>query len=83
MLPVRELSRRLRVVRAGVRREKKVRLALESANWSAIEGVLSRGDRRLGEVIVKAEAGGGSLGAWREAMREAGVSVEGYVGRVR
>ena len=69
MLPVRELSRRLRVVRAGVRREKKVRLALESANWSAIEGVLSQGDRRLGEVIVKAEAGGGNLAAWRGAMR--------------
>ncbi|UCC69198.1 MAG: hypothetical protein JSV79_04575, partial [Armatimonadota bacterium] len=81
MLPARELSRRLRAIREGLRREKKVRLALESANWSVIEGVLSQGDRRLGEVIVKADEGGANLGAWRGAMRDAGVSVEEYVGR--
>ena len=71
---VRELSRRLRAIREGLRREKRVRLAFESANWSVIEGVLSRGDRRLGEVIVRAEEGGGNLAAWRDAMREAGVT---------
>jgi radical SAM superfamily enzyme YgiQ (UPF0313 family) len=74
MLPVRELSRRLRMIREGLRREKRVRLALESANWSYVEGVLSRGDRRLGEVIVRAEEGGGKLAAWREAIRGLGVS---------
>jgi len=76
MLPVRELSGRLRSIKEALRGEKGVRLAFESANWSAIEGVLSRGDRRLGPVIVKAEAGGGSLGAWREAV----VSAEGSWG---
>ena len=70
MLPVRELSGRLRSIKEALRREKGVRLAFESANWSAIEGVLSQGDRSLGPVIVKAEAGGGSLAAWREALRQ-------------
>jgi len=70
MLPARELSGRLRNIKEALRREKGVRFAFESANWSAIEGVLSQGDRRLGEVIVKAEAGGGSLGAWRGALRQ-------------
>jgi len=74
MLPVRELSRRLRAIREGLRRERRVRVALESANWSTIEGILSQGDRRLGEVIAKAEAGGGKLAAWRKAFREAGRS---------
>lgn len=76
MLPVRELSRRLRVIRDSLRREKRVRLALESANWSMIEGILSQGDRRLGEVIVNAEARGGNLAAWRGAMRDGEVAIE-------
>ncbi len=77
MLPTRELSRRLRVVREGLRREKRVRVALESANWSVVEGVLSRGDRRLGEVIVKAEEGGGKLGAWRGSLRRLSADRDG------
>ena len=36
-------------------------------NWSMIEGGLSQGDRRLGEVIVKAEAGGGEAGGGESA----------------
>ncbi|MBN1458161.1 MAG: radical SAM protein, partial [Armatimonadetes bacterium] len=75
MLPARELSRRLRVLRESLRRERRVRLTLESPNWSVVEGVLSQGDRRLGEVIVQAEAGGGNLAAWREAMKEAKLNV--------
>jgi len=75
ILPARELSRRLRVIRESLRRERRVRVALESPNWSVVEGVLSQGDRPLGEVIVKAEAGGGNLAAWREAMKAANLSV--------
>jgi len=73
MPPVRELSRRLRAIRYELRSERRVRLALESPNWSHIEGVLSRGDRRLGQAIVAAEAGGGNLAAWRKALSEAGM----------
>lgn len=69
MLPVAELSRRLRAIRDELRSERRVRLALESANWSHIEGALARGDRRIGAVIAEAEARGGGLGAWREALR--------------
>jgi radical SAM superfamily enzyme YgiQ (UPF0313 family) len=73
MPPVRELSRRLRAIRYELRSERRVRLALESPNWSHIEGVLSRGDRRLGQAIVAAEQAGGNLAAWRKALREGGV----------
>jgi len=81
MLPVRELSRRLRVIREALRREKKVRLSLESANWAYLEGALSRGDRRLGRVIARAEELGGKLAAWREAFGAAGLSAEEFAGR--
>ncbi len=83
MMPVRDLSRRLRAIREGLRREGRVRLALESANWSVIEGVLSRGDRKLGAVIAAAESRGGKLAAWRRAMKNAGLTAEEYVGRGR
>jgi len=72
MPPVAELSRRLRTIRDELRGERRVHIALESPNWSHIEGVLSRGDRRLGEVIAAAEAAGGNLAAWRRALRGMG-----------
>ncbi len=81
MLPVRELSRRLRAIRDELRPEKRVRLGVESPNWAVIEGVLSGGDRALGAVIAAAEEKGGNLAAWRRAMREAGLSPDEYVGQ--
>jgi len=78
MPPARELSRRLRIVREALRRDRRVRLAFESANWSYLEGALSRGDRRLGPVIARAEESGGSLSAWRKAFREEGISAEEF-----
>ncbi len=70
MLPARELSRRLRWLRDELRREKRVRVTVESGNWARVEWMLSRGDRRLGRAIADAEQGGGNLAAWRKALRE-------------
>jgi radical SAM superfamily enzyme YgiQ (UPF0313 family) len=81
MLPVRDLSRRLRIVRDSLRGERVVRLAFESVNWAHIEGILSRGDRRLGEVIAAAERYGGNLAAWRRSLEEAGLTAEQFTGR--
>jgi radical SAM superfamily enzyme YgiQ (UPF0313 family) len=80
MLPTAELSRRLRLVRDELRRERRVTLALESPNWSYLEGALSRGDRRLGRVIADAEARGGNLAAWRAAFQRAGLTMEQFAG---
>ncbi len=80
MLPGRELSRRLRAIRDALRPEAAIRLALESANWGCVEGVLSRGDRRLGAVIAAAEREGGNLAAWRGALEQAGLRAEELTG---
>ncbi len=74
MLPVTDLSRRLRYIKNELRSERGVHVTLESANWSHIEGALSRGDRRLGSVIVDAEANGGNLAAWRHAFQKVGLT---------
>jgi radical SAM superfamily enzyme YgiQ (UPF0313 family) len=41
----------------------------ESHNWSDIQALLSRGDRRLTPVLVAAAEGGSNLGAWKRALR--------------
>jgi hypothetical protein len=80
MLPVAELSRRLRLIRDALRPEKRVQLALESPNWSYLEGALSRGDRRLGAVIAEAAEDGGTLAAWRRSFGTAGVTMDEFAG---
>lgn len=41
----------------------------ESHNWSDIQAILSRGDRRLSAVLQKLALGNPNLGAWRAALR--------------
>jgi len=41
----------------------------ESHNWSDIQALLSRGDRRLTPVLMQVKGGEGNLGAWRNALR--------------
>jgi len=41
----------------------------ESHNWSDIQALLSRGDRRLTPVLLAVAKGKGNLGAWTEALR--------------
>lgn len=41
----------------------------ESHNWSDIQALLSRGDRRLTPVLLAVAGGDGGLGGWRSALR--------------
>jgi radical SAM superfamily enzyme YgiQ (UPF0313 family) len=43
----------------------------ESHNWSDIQTLLSRGDRRLTPVLLEVADGAGNLGAWKKALRNA------------
>jgi radical SAM superfamily enzyme YgiQ (UPF0313 family) len=43
----------------------------ESHNWSDIQALLSRGDRRLTPVLLEVAEGAGNLGAWKRALRKA------------
>jgi len=48
----------------------------ESVAWSVVQGVLSRGDARLGPVL--ADVSGPSLASWRRALEKHGLSEETY-----
>lgn len=76
-----ELKERLAIVERGLRRHR-VEVKGEAPAWSAIQGVLARGDRRLAEVL-KAMAAQPTLASWRRAMDEAGLEEAFYLERVR
>ena len=63
-----ELNRRLGVLREAAR-GKKVTLKYRDAETSMLEGVFTRGDRRLGDVIEDAFRRGCRFDAWTEHLR--------------
>jgi radical SAM-linked protein len=82
-----ETKERVGIIRAAVRRDRNVEVKFHSPEISELEGALSRGDARLGAVILTAYRRGARFDAWteefrrdawREAFREAGIDPAGY-----
>ncbi len=72
--------------------KKAIRYNWHDAKTTIIEGLLARGDRRLGKVIENAYTGGAVFDAWTEnfdydiwmkAMKDAGLDLDFYVYRER
>jgi len=63
------LEKRLQPLRVTVRSD--------SPAWAEVEGVLARGDRRLGKVLIEMERA--SLREWKRALKHAGLSVQEYL----
>jgi radical SAM family uncharacterized protein len=89
---VAELSRKVSLLRERVRGQRGVQLKWHDPRATLIEGLLSRGDRRLGPVIEAVWRRGGvfqewsehfRLERWLEAMAAEGLSVDWYVHRHR
>jgi radical SAM superfamily enzyme YgiQ (UPF0313 family) len=51
----------------------------ESPAWAAVQGILSRGDGRVGQALVRAQRR--SLAAWRQALRECQLDAAEYLRR--
>ncbi len=73
-------------------RSRKISVAWHDVHTSVLEGVIARGDRRLGKAIYLAWKKGCRLDSWSEcfdydkwmeAIREAGLTVEFYASRTR
>ncbi|MHC5053214.1 MAG: TIGR03960 family B12-binding radical SAM protein [Planctomycetota bacterium] len=86
-----EVLRRREAIRDGLR-SKRIRASFHEIEMSMLEGVFSRGDRRLGKVLIEARARGCAFDAWGEGMkveawaeafRAAGVDPEWYSHRER
>jgi len=87
-----ELQRKIGVLRDAVGKAKGVQLKWHDARASVAEGLVSRGDRRLGRVIERVWRAGGtfqewsecfSLPLWEDALAAEGLSLDWYVSRHR
>jgi radical SAM family uncharacterized protein len=87
-----ELQRKVNLLRDDLRRHKSVQLKWHDPKASVIEGLMSRGDRRLGPVIEDVWRRGGTfqewsehfrLDHWTEALAAHGLSLDWYVYRHR
>ncbi len=87
-----ELQRKIDLLRDETRRERGIDLKWHDPAATLIEGLSSRGDRRLGDVIEEVWRRGGTfqewserfrLDVWEEALAKAGLDLEWYVYRHR
>ena len=87
-----ELQRKVRLIRDAVRHNRNIQLKWHDPKASVIEGMLSRGDRRLGPVVEQVWRSGGtfqewserfSLDLWQEALDAHGLTVDQFAHRHR
>jgi radical SAM family uncharacterized protein len=89
---VAELQRKIGLLRDATRHDRGVQLKWHDPKASLIEGLMSRGDRRLGPVIEEVWRKGGTFQEWSEffdhtlwveTMAAHGLSIDWYVHRHR
>jgi radical SAM family uncharacterized protein len=87
-----ELGRKVGLLKDATRRDKGVTLRWHDPKASLAEGLNSRGDRRIGDVIEDVWRSGGTfqewsekfdLRLWEDAMARRGLSIDWYVHRDR
>ncbi len=87
-----ELQRKMWLLRDALRRERGVQFKWHDPKATLVEGIASRGDRRLGPVIEQVWRNGGvfqewsehfDLGLWEDAMAAAGLDIDQVVYRHR
>ncbi|MFB0536047.1 MAG: radical SAM protein [Anaerolineae bacterium] len=70
------IRERLRYVEQQLR-PRGVAVRSDSPAWAVVQGVLSRGDRRLGQALTKMKRT--SLAQWRRALQESGLEADEYL----
>jgi radical SAM superfamily enzyme YgiQ (UPF0313 family) len=77
MASVEDLEERLSRIERALR-PRGIAVKAESPAWAAVQGVLSRGDSRVGQALLKVKRR--SLAAWRRALRECQLDGGEYLG---
>jgi len=70
------LSRRLHFLQQELR-SRRIAVSYESPAWAEVQGVLARGDRRVGWALMQLRAP--TLAEWRQATRAAGLRLNNYL----
>ncbi|WP_129127307.1 radical SAM protein [Geomonas oryzae] len=77
MEPVKSLEKKWKFLQKALGRLSNVKLQMESPREAYQQALLSRGDRRLAELLIEADR----LRNWKEALRETELDCDGYVHR--
>lgn len=77
---VSELKRKLKILSNGIRKEKNIRMIYDLPKWAYVQAFLSRGDRRVGKVLMAALSHGGD---WERAFCESSLNPDFFVYRRR
>jgi radical SAM superfamily enzyme YgiQ (UPF0313 family) len=78
MEDIKFLKAKLKILKAGFKSIKNIKLIYDVPKWSFIQALLSRGDRKVGDLLCKVIELNGD---WFKAMRELNLNAEFYVYR--
>lgn len=82
MEQVKDLEKKIKYLQKRVNQEPGLFLNYESPRMAALQGILARGDRRLGSVLAENYAST-SLGVYKRALEDRGLSLDFYLYRKR
>ena len=86
MADQKEVSKKLNHIKKSLQKNRRIEVLVESPKEAYVQGVLARGDRRLGAVLVAAVEAGGAQGAakqFKQACKELGYPFEEELYRER
>lgn len=86
MADQKEVSKKLNYIKKSLQKNRRIEVLVESPKEAYVQGVLARGDRRLGEVLVAAVEAGGAQGAskqFKQACKDLGYPMEDELYRQR
>ena len=75
-----ELKRKLKMIQRGLKGEKGMEMIHDLPKWAYIQALLSRGDRRVGKILLAVHR---YQGDWGRALRETSINPDFYVYRKR
>jgi radical SAM family uncharacterized protein len=75
-----ELKKKLKMIKKEVRGQKGMGMIHDLPKWAYIQALLSRGDRRVGKILMATHRYGGN---WSQALRETDINADFYVYRKR
>lgn len=77
---VKTLKHKLRQVKTGLRKVPNVRVHADVPRWAYVQALLSRGDRRVGQLLAAAHQ---NKGNWAQTLKTASVNADFFVCRNR
>jgi radical SAM family uncharacterized protein len=75
-----ELKRKLRTIQRELKGEKQIDMIHDLPKWAYVQALLSRGDRRVGKMLLEAHRWQGN---WSQAFRESSLNPDFFVHRTR